>query len=396
MKTPILLLHFSTCSHALRGNTLSDAPRPSSESTRSVGQCVPTQSVVTRVITQSVATRAFFLLLLFTSLASPATASISDTIDQVQTKIVKIQGAGGFRGLESYQTGILISPEGHILTAYSYVLDTDEITIVLSDGRKTTAKLLGADPRLDIAVLKIEIVGLPYFDLSKAAKADSGVRILALSNIFGVASGNEPVSVQRGTVAAVAKLEARRGVFETPYRGPVYVLDVTTNNPGAAGGALVTRQGELLGLLGKELRNSLNNTWLNYAVPIEELRSAVDDIRAGKLAANRNPETEKKPKRSLALDALGLVLIPNVLDRTPPYVDHVRPGSPADRAGMRPDDLILLAGDHLIQSCKALTAELEYIDYEDAIKLTVLRGQELLEFTLRSSGDASPLKKGQP
>jgi serine protease Do len=197
-------------------------------------------------------------------------------------------------------------------------------------------------------------------------------------------------------VAAVSKLEARRGVFDTPYRGPIYVLDVTTNNPGAAGGALVTRQGDLLGLLGKELRNSLNNTWLNYAVPIEELRSAVEDIRAGKLTAKRNPETEKKPQRSLDLDALGLVLIPNVLDRTPPYVDHVRPGSPADRAGMRPDDLILLEGDHLIQSCKALVSELEYIDYEDEIKLTVLRGQEMLEFSLRSAGESRPLKKGQP
>ena len=59
---------------------------------------------------------------------------------------------------------------------------------------------------------------------------------MALSNLFGVAVGDEPVSVQRGTISVVARLEARRGVFETPYRGPVYVLDVTTNNPGAAGG----------------------------------------------------------------------------------------------------------------------------------------------------------------
>ena len=103
--------------------------------------------------------------------------------------------------------------------------------------------------------------------------------MLAVSNIFGVATGNEPASVQKGTVSVVTRLEARRGVFETPYRGPVYVLDVTTNNSGAAGGALVTRRGELAGMLGKELRNSLNNTWLNYAVPIAELRQSVEQIR---------------------------------------------------------------------------------------------------------------------
>ena len=131
--------------------------------------------------------------------------------------------------------------------------------------------------------------------MAKAAKAEAGTGILAFSNLFGVASGNEPASVQRGTISVVTRLDARRGVADTPYRGPVYVLDVTTNNPGAAGGALVTRRGELLGLLGKELRNALNNTWLNYAIPIEELRGSVEEIRSGKFVARRDPEAAKKP-----------------------------------------------------------------------------------------------------
>jgi S1-C subfamily serine protease len=328
--------------------------------------------------------------------ASTASASMPDVINQVQPKIVKVYGAGGFRGMEGYQSGILISPKGHILTAYSYALDTDYITAVLADGRRFDAKLVGADPQLEIAVLKIDAVELPCFDLAKAVKAAEGTRIMVLSNIFKVAVGDEAVSVQRGTISVVARLEARRGVFETPYRGPVYVLDVTTNNPGAAGGALVTRRGELLGMLGKELRNSLNNTWLNYAVPIAELRRSVDEIRSGKFVAQRNPEVEKKPQHSLDLASLGIVLVPDVLDRTPPFVDRVRPDSPAAKAGVRPDDLIVLAGDHLIQSCKALRAELEYIDFEDAVKLTVLRGQDLLQFTLHPTRDANPPKKGQP
>jgi S1-C subfamily serine protease len=328
-------------------------------------------------------------------LASVASASMPETIDQVQPKIVKIYGAGGFRGMEPYESGMLVSPTGHILTAYSYVLDTDYVTAVLSDGRKFEAKLLGADPQLEIAVLKINAADLPYFDLRSAVKAEEGTRIMALSNLFGVAVGDEPVSVQRGTISVITRLEARRGIFETPYRGPVYVLDVTTNNPGAAGGALVTRRGELVGMLGKELRNSLNNTWLNYAVPIDALRRTVEEIEGGKFVAHRDAAAEK-PQHAVNLAAIGIVLVPDVLERTPPFVDRVEPGSPAAKAGVRPDDLIVLSGDHLIQSCKALRADLEYIDFEDEVKLTVLRGQELLQFTLRPNRDIGPPKKGQP
>ncbi len=328
--------------------------------------------------------------------AAPSTASMAETIDRVQPKIVKVYGVGGFQGMKGYQSGFLISPEGHVLTAYSYVLDADPITAVLADGRKFDAKLLGADPRLEVAVLKIEAAGLPCFDLRKAVDVGSGVRVLALSNSFGVAVGDEQASVQRGTISVVTRLEARRGVFETPYHGPIYVLDMTTNNPGAAGGALVTRRGELAGMLGKELRNSLNNTWLNYAVPIGELRPSVEEILAGKFVARRDAEADKKPQRPLSLAMLGIVLVPDVLDRTPTYVNGVLPNSPAAKAGILPDDLIVLANDRLIQSCKALRTELEYIDYEDAIKLTVLRGQEWLAFTLRSTEATKPAKKVQP
>jgi S1-C subfamily serine protease len=308
-------------------------------------------------------------------------------LDDAQAKVVKIYGAGGFRGMEPYQSGILISAEGHVLTVWSYVLDTDHITVTLNDGRRFDAKLLGADPRLEVAVLKIEGNSLPCFDLSKAVAAPAGTRVLALSNTFGVAMGNEPASVQHGTVSVLTNMEARHGVFETPYHGPVYVLDMVTNNPGAAGGALVTRRGDLAGMLGKELRNSLNNTWLNYAVPIEQVRPSVEAIRAGKFVAQPDKPLEKKVPHPIELRALGIVLVPDVLERTPAYVDQVRPGSPAAEARLQPDDLILLLGDHLVQSCKSLRAELEALDRDQRITLTVLRGQELLEVALQPRGE---------
>src|SRR5262245_36115917 len=101
--------------------------------------------------------------------------------------MVKIFGAGGLRGLESYQTGFLISAAGHVLTVWSYVLDSDVITVILDDGRKFDSKLVGADPRLEIAILKIEAADLPHFELREAVEGQPGTRVLAFSNLFGVA-----------------------------------------------------------------------------------------------------------------------------------------------------------------------------------------------------------------
>src|SRR5687768_12800242 len=101
-------------------------------------------------------------------------ASLADVIDQTQPKVVKIFGAGGLRGLEAYQSGFLISDQGHVLTAWSYVLDSDAVTVYLNDGRKFQAEVVGMDPRSEIAVLKIDGEGLPHFNLDEAVPLEAG------------------------------------------------------------------------------------------------------------------------------------------------------------------------------------------------------------------------------
>jgi serine protease Do len=152
-----------------------------------------------------------------------------------------------------------------------------------------------------------------------------------------------------------------------------------TNNPGAAGGALTDRRGKLAGILGKELRSSLTNIWLNYAVPISEIATPAEQIIAGKFRPAPRDDTVKKPKESHNLAALGIALVPDFLPKTPPFVEGVKPGSPAAKAGVRVDDLILFVGDRVVSSVKQLTDELTYIDRLDAVKLTIQRGQDLLE-----------------
>ncbi len=330
---------------------------------------------------------ALSVLLLFAGLAArpdvvDAGAPLAEAIAGVQPKCVKIYGAGGFRGLEAYQSGFLISPDGHVLTAHSYVLDADYITCTLDDGQKLEAKFIGADPRLEVAVLKIEGKDLPHFDLGKVASGTEGTRVLAFSNLFGVAVGEEAVSVQHGVVSAFTSLEARRGVFETMYNGPVLVVDAMTNNPGAAGGALTNTRGEILGMLGKELRNARNNTWLNYAIPISELVETIDRIRAGKAPPVGNDRPDTRLANPMTLEALGIVMIPSVLERTPPFVDEVRVNSPAARAGILPDDIILFVDEQLIQSSQSFAKILERVEMNEPLRLTLMRKAMIIDVTV--------------
>jgi S1-C subfamily serine protease len=323
----------------------------------------------------------FFMLRLFAPLAQAG--SYAPVVAETQPKIVKIFGSGGLQGLEAYQSGFLISPDGHILTVWSYVLDAEEfIFAVLDDGQRFPAKLVNHDPRLEIALLKIEASGLPHFDLANSVNLNPGSRVLAFSNLFGIAMGDEPASVLHGNVAAVTKLAARRGAFQSIYRGSVFVLDAMTNNPGAAGGALTDRQGQLAGVLGKELRNAQDNTWLNYAIPISEVDTSIKEMLAGRAPPKRLDSDAVPVTNPHTLPELGVVLIPDVLPKTPPFVDEVRPGSPAEAAKLRRDDLILFVDDSMVSSCRDVAEELTFIDRIDPIRFTVQRGQQLIEIEI--------------
>src|SRR3954471_3536271 len=316
--------------------------------------------------------------------ASDGAASFIQVARQVQSKVVKIYGAGGIRGLEHYQSGILISGKGHVLTVSSYVLDSDEVTVVLDDGRHFTAQQIAADPLTEIAVLKFDPGNddVPHFDLSAATTADAGSRVLAFSNLFGIAAGEEPVSVLHGVLSAVAPLEARRGSFTTNFHGKVYVVDASANNPGAAGGALTDSQGRLLGMLGKELRSSLTDTWLNYALPVATFAPTVEDILAGRFTPADLKEVDR-PANPLSFAALGIVLVPDVVTRTPPYIDRVLPNSSAAAAGLRPDDLVVMINSQVASSCRQAVSLTERLEADAAARIGVLRGEQFLELTLK-------------
>ncbi|MDA1013242.1 MAG: trypsin-like peptidase domain-containing protein [Planctomycetota bacterium] len=324
------------------------------------------------------------------SCGNPASAQVQDPLAYAQARIVKIFGAGGMKNLHAYSTGFLVSPEGHVATIWSHVLDSDEVTAVLSDGRKFTANVVGAEPRMDVAVIKLtgDVKDLPFFELNDAKSASVGARILGLSNMFKVATGDEPVSVLHGVIAAKTKLTTRRGAFQTPYEGDVYIVDAITNNPGAGGGVLMSLDGKLLGMIGKELRNAASNTWVNYALPMTDLRDVIDQIIAGVYVAEKKPDEELAPERYNSLD-FGVVMVPDVLFRTPAFVDRILPGSLAAKSGLVSGDLVLFVNGELVQSCRNLQSELGKLEGQDDLKLVVRRGKNLIEFEMRVPNKAN-------
>ncbi len=318
-----------------------------------------------------------------------ANDSMPEVIRSAETKMAKIYGAGGIRGLEAYQSGFLISAEGHVLTSWSYVLDTDPVIVTLSDGSRFEATLVGADPRVEIAVLKIGSRVSNFFDITDAPTLEVGDPILAFSNLYGIATGNEACSVMKGTVAATTTLSARRGAFKSPYTGPIYVLDAVTNNSGANGGALTDQEGRLGGILGKELRSADNNAWLNYAIPIREIADSVTGILDGKSipAASSRDESELADT-PWSLDQLGIRLVPNVLPITPPYVESIVPSSLAYQSDLRSDDLLMYVDGTMVRSFNDVQNQLLRIDQLEPLQLVILRNQQIVNVTIGPANSA--------
>jgi len=315
--------------------------------------------------------------------AVPAPGSARTVTSDVLPKVVKIFGSGGLKGLPSYGTGFLISSRGHVATVWNHVLDSDtNILVVLDDGRRLNCEMISGDPARGLAVLKPDRddLNLPFFDPAAFAVAEGGDRVLAFSNAYKVAGGDEPVAVQRAVVAAVAELDARSGRNAAGIDGPVLILDAPTNNPGAAGGPVVGRDGSLVGVLGRELKNEDTAVYVNYAMPAAELGSVLtammsDDFKASDTAL---PVIVGGPQ---PVD-LGALLVPDVVRRTPAYVELVEDGSPGAAAGLLTGDLIVLVDGDLVPSIRDLIARLALAEPGEPLDLVVRRGAELIPLTV--------------
>lgn len=326
-----------------------------------------------------------------------ADTSFAVVAREVNRKMVKVYGAGGYRGVNAYCTGVLISSDGYILTVYSPTLDTPNLRVHLYDGTKHAVELVAAEPQLDVALLRIKEretfkdQPLPFVDLTKLPPAPVvGDWVLAFANQFEVAVRDEPVSVQRGVIAAIVPFAGRRGITEANYKGMAYIVDAITNNPGSNGGLLTTRRGEPIGLIGKELRNTLTETWVNYAMPLPPLAEFAAKAMKGQYKRQlREDDKVLDDKKAYH----GITLIADVVDRTPPYVEDVAAGSPAAQAGLRINDLLIFIrhprtdspeelDEKVVSSCKSFREIVAPLPPGTRLSLVIRRDGQLLNLEM--------------
>lgn len=298
--------------------------------------------------------RSWLLLLLIICAGNAVAADTHDVFLERQANVVKLFGAG-VGNLDSYGSGVLISEQGHVATVWNHLINTGYLTAVTADGRRYEVEVVGTSLADDLAILKLQSAPeetFPFVDWQEAVRVQPGAAVLAFSNVYHVATGNEPVSVMHGVVSAVTPVEAGHGRWELPVESPVYLIDAITNNSGAAGGLLTTADGRPLGMLGREVREASTDMYINYAVPWSDLSESIRTILAGRRVDRANSDDENGPRltdREMTR-RFGLTMLPAVLSRTPAFIDAVVPDSAAGQAGLQRGDLVLLVDDDVIQS----------------------------------------------
>ncbi len=227
---------------------------------------------------------------------------------------VPVQGQG---------SGFIVGADGIVLTNAHVVRDASEVTVKLTDRREFRAKVLGADPATDIAVLRIDARGLPVVNLGDPGRARVGDWVLAIGAPFGFEN-----SVSAGIVSAKGR----------SLPGETYVPFIQTDaaiNPGNSGGPLFNLAGEVIGINSQIYSRSGGYQGLSFAIPINVALRVKDQIVAtGHASHARLGVTVQQLNQALA-DSFGLKRAEGAL------VASVVPGSAAERAGLQPGDVIL-------------------------------------------------------
>ena len=224
---------------------------------------------------------------------------------------------------QSLGSGFIISADGFILTNAHVVDRADKITVRLTDKREFKAKVIGADKRTDVALLKIEASGLPKVALGNPEQVKVGEWVLAIGSPFGFDS-----SVTAGIVSAKGRSLPQENFV------PFIQTDVAIN-PGNSGGPLFNMKGEVIGINSQIYSRSGGYMGLSFSIPIDVAMDVVHQLRTtGKVTRGRIGVTVQEVTRELA-DSFGLPKVGGAL------ISSVEKGGPADKAGVRPSDVIL-------------------------------------------------------
>jgi serine protease DegQ len=221
-------------------------------------------------------------------------------------------------------SGVIVSSEGYILTNQHVVDGADQIEIALADGRTTTAKVIGVDPETDLAVLKVNLTNLPTITLGRMDQTRVGDVVLAIGNPFGVGQ-----TVTMGIVSALGRNHLGINTFEN------FIQTDAAINPGNSGGALVDVNGNLLGINTAIYSGSGGSLGIGFAIPVSTARSVLESIITTGSVTRGWIGVEPQDVTPEIAESFGLE------QKSGAIVAGVLKNGPADRAGIKPGDILV-------------------------------------------------------
>ena len=274
-------------------------------------------------------------------------------------------------------SGVIVSPEGYILTNNHVVDGADEIDVTLSDGRKARATVIGTDPETDLAILKIELDKLPVIVLGDSDTALVGDRVLAIGNPFGVGQ-----TVTSGIVSALGRSQLGINTFEN------FIQTDAAINPGNSGGALVDVNGNLLGINTAIYSRSGGSLGIGFAIPVSTAKMVLSSITAtGQVTRGwigvEPSELSPEMAETFGVKATSGVLITGVLQN-----------APGAQAGLRPGDVITQVAGKPVVSVSGLLSAVAALTPGETAGLRVQRGDQ--EVALEVTPGVRPKQRRAP
>jgi serine protease Do len=272
-------------------------------------------------------------------------------------------------------SGVIVRPDGYILTNHHVVDHADQVTVEMSDGRTFKAKVVGSDQPSDLAVLKIDGTNLHTLALGDSNAVRVGDVVLAMGNPLGVGQ-----TVTMGIVSAKGRATGTGdGSFED------FIQTDAPINEGNSGGALVNTRGELVGINSQILTPSGGNIGIGFAIPANMAKNVMTqlidkgEVHRGMIGVTIQPVTSDIAR------SLGLEQVRGAL------VNAVQPGSPAEKAGVHRGDVITAVNGETVKDGNVLKNEVAQLPPGSTVKLTVVRGskEQTVNVTLAEREKAS-------
>ena len=272
------------------------------------------------------------------------------------------QGTQAQTGLGS---GVIISPDGYILTNNHVVESADEIEVTLTDSRRARATVIGTDPETDLAVLKVDLDKLPVIVLGDSDQLAVGDQVLAIGNPFGVGQ-----TVTSGIVSALGRSQLGINTFEN------FIQTDAAINPGNSGGALVDVNGNLMGINTAIYSRSGGSMGIGFAIPVSTAKQVLDGIvRDGQVTRGwigvEPNELSPELAQTFGVQATQGVIITGVLQ-----------GGPAAQAGIRPGDVILRVAGKPTGNVSQLLTAVAALQPGKAVSFELQRGDKPLDLSV--------------